>query len=271
MSVVAEATKVSRTAAIAASAAVHSQDHLSNGRVDTPQRETAALVPATSIEISQTGRLLMRILAIASGTADTSNAGTIKHPLLNVAVTDPTAMASALASSLRNAVEFSGLFYESHLAQWVVDARQEECVLREPQAALSPEETSFEGERIAQLVHAQLDVLENRQIHWQGQAWPGTPFSLRIDGQDTHFEGNTSEEESASAAWCSHLSLELATLGTVEVRLRLRENNVQFSLQTLDSEVAALLKSHRQLLSNAMHACGLQLDQMQVAAGQHDA
>jgi len=154
MSVVAEATKISRTAAIAASAAVHSQDHLLNGRVDTAQRETAALVPATSIEISQTGRLLMRILAIASGTADTSNAGTIKHPLLNVAVTDPTAMASALASSLRNAVEFSGLFYESHLAQWVVDARQEECVLREPQAALSPEETSLEGERIAQLVHA---------------------------------------------------------------------------------------------------------------------
>lgn len=55
------------------------------------------------------------------------------QPLLNA----PPTTAAPLAAALKNAVENSGLFYESHQAQWVAGKRPVDSLLQEPQGQKS--------------------------------------------------------------------------------------------------------------------------------------
>ena len=52
-------------------------------------------------------------------------------------VATPGASAPQIASALQNAVSFSGLFYESHVAQWAAGVRPASDLLLEPPAKLS--------------------------------------------------------------------------------------------------------------------------------------
>ncbi len=82
--------------------------------------------PAT---LSSAARLIDRLLQAA----EQSGASTVvngRMPLLPAAGAD----AARLAAAMQNALDGSGLFYESHLAQWTAGARALEGLLREPQA-----------------------------------------------------------------------------------------------------------------------------------------
>src|SRR5512138_2987065 len=92
---------------------------------------------ATPVSISQTGRWLGQIVQ--------GDAGTMSRPeQLNrlVRLSDgPPIDTTRLAASLREALTTSGLFYESHLADWVAGGRQLSSIMHEPQASLSPQPT----------------------------------------------------------------------------------------------------------------------------------
>lgn len=90
-----------------------------------------ALVPGTSTResLSVAARA---ILAVMDGTEN----GPVQRasPLLGAAPSP--ASVPAAAAALSNAVSQSGLFYESHLAQWFAGARALPGILQEPQAAI---------------------------------------------------------------------------------------------------------------------------------------
>ncbi len=93
---------------------------------------SAAPVAPTRTELSDGARLLLRLM----GGAPTDTAGLrASQPLLPPP--DAAGVAGAdIADALRSAVEHSGLFYESHLADWVAGQRKLEAIRSEPQAAL---------------------------------------------------------------------------------------------------------------------------------------
>lgn len=82
--------------------------------------------------LSNAGRLIGNMLQLAQQDG-TPTAVIGKTPL----VATPGASAPQIANALQNAVAFSGLFYESHVAQWAAGARPASDLLLEPAAKLS--------------------------------------------------------------------------------------------------------------------------------------
>lgn len=87
----------------------------------------------TPVQISDTGRWLN---TLAQGAGDTP--GTTPLPRLSLAISTPPRDPALLAEGLKNVLTRSGVFYESHLAQWVRGERPLADLLREPQGQLSP-------------------------------------------------------------------------------------------------------------------------------------
>lgn len=328
--------------------------------LNTPVRDNPAA-------LSSTGRLLDWIIhtAKASG-APEALAG--KAPLLP----SPNADAGQIAASIKDSVEFSGLFYESHLEHWASGERPLAMLLREPQvkngasqlietalraalpgtsptgaehiarlianlgnqpdaahslmailhaahqsdpglqaaetkssAPLPPpnlqsdsealpalsadtrsEDTSLVAERnlvnaatgrltpetenamlqktmsseSVNMINLQLNALEQHQIAWQGELWPGQKIEWEI-GEDTpHGEHAETQER----AWQSVIRFELPTLGKVSATVRLAGNRLQIQVRTANEDTATLLRQHGDALSNALAAAGSPLEQFSV-------
>ncbi|HDR9394372.1 TPA: flagellar hook-length control protein FliK, partial [Burkholderia multivorans] len=77
--------------------------------------------------------------AAASGPAPGAAAATAAATAADAA---PPSLAGALRAALAQAVGESGLFYESHLAQWFAGQRPLATLLREPQARIASAQTS---------------------------------------------------------------------------------------------------------------------------------
>ncbi|GGC03545.1 hypothetical protein GCM10007205_10930 [Oxalicibacterium flavum] len=81
----------------------------------------------TAASLSNAGRLIGNMLQLA-GQDGARPAVTGTVPLVPSAAATPTQIAGAM----RNAVSMSGVFYESHVAQWAAGARAQVELLREP-------------------------------------------------------------------------------------------------------------------------------------------
>lgn len=234
---------------------------------------------------------------------------------------DPAKLASQLAGRLGE----SGLFYESHQAQWVSGQRSLPQLLREPQAAMvnsdlnrlsdseqavktphgssandtrgalqgaRPEPATSQAARPAdhaaddrmsfianqgmtlddsadpaqqlrQLVQQQLGMVEQRPLHWQGQAWPGQPmeWSLGWERDARNPQADVVEQR----AWQSRMDLQMPHLGSLSVIARLQ--NGQFSVRFVAPESAsrAALTAALPVLAQRFSAAGLPLAQALVA------
>jgi hypothetical protein len=101
----------------------------------TEPRPTFLLGKADSgavASFSQAGRLIANLLQLAQQDGAPPAAVAGKAPLLAA----PGAPADHIASALQNALSFSGLFYESHVAQWANGTRPLTELLNEPPAKL---------------------------------------------------------------------------------------------------------------------------------------
>ncbi len=218
----------------------------------------SALVALTRIDISTAGQLLGRLLLSAQTNGQPALQAT--QPLLPSASKELITNTPQLAAALHDAISFSGLFYESHLGEWVANGRSKETILQEPQARLAAA-TQIDEAPLAQLVQSQLDTLETRQLHWQGQAWPGLAVTLCIEEKATQ-DATHQEQPDAVSQWSSTLSCALPSLGRVRARLILQEDHLQLQLHADTAESASLLRTHGSQLSASLAACGTQLDNL---------
>lgn len=126
--------------------------------------------PAAHSMVSNTGKLIDNILRSVSQDGSTATL-TGRTPLMTTAADSPEAsqvissnLASSLESMLTHMFSKSGLFYESHLAQWVAGDRSKAEIMEEPQAKMQqPQEAK--NDKAAQNVRPedQMDKLERMQ------------------------------------------------------------------------------------------------------------
>ena len=249
--------------------------------------EPAAAGPAS---LSPAARLVDGLLQRQAGEAGPAPPG--PAPLL----APPGAVPARRAASLGDALEFSGMFYESHLAQWIGGERSLAQILREPQArtkaggaAASPpdntdaapddRQAAIPPERDAaaarpgnsagseHLLRLQLDALEQRRLSWQGELWPGQPLEWRIEERQDREPEAGSGEEGARRAWQSVLRLDLPALGRLEATLQLAGDRLQVAIRAADAESAAALREQRDALAAALEAAGIAPDLLTVRHG----
>ena len=257
--------------------------------LETP--ETAA---DEAPQLSHTARMLSEIMQrVPERTLPTLTPPT---PLLG----RPTAHPAELALALRTALVRSGLFYESHLADWVAGQDSLEGLMQEPQNRFAAEAARLQtapnrmdaeaaqtlataaledgqgsaGTRAAHPLHAlltqQLQVLEAPHFAWRGELWPGQPieWQLRRDAEQADAGPSAPATEEAPAGWESRLKLTLPRLGTLDVHIRLDPHQA-FSIRMMPAqpETAPLLQQHQSQLSERLAAAGCVLNTLTV---QHD-
>lgn len=269
----------------------------------------ASTPQSSETSLSNTAHLITSLLqTTASKTAAT--------PLSSTApiVAQPNVSASALASALKTALTQTGLFYESHLSQWVQGQRSLTSIQQEPQAtqtqqlmadsgfatgnagnmqspltanaasnhgaesgtltnnpslsaaqpANNPQnstQTTPSNPMLTQLVQHQLQTLENNQVLWQGQVWPGQSMQWSIADDTPSSQQGTAQE---SAAWNSRMTLNMPELGQMNIQINLSGKQVHITIQADSSQTCQALSSQQNVLLNQLNTAGLKLEHLQI-------
>ena len=192
---------------------------------------------------------------------------TPQQPLLE----SPAQAATLLAPRLKAAVGQSGLFYESHLAQWAAGEMQLEEVLLEPQArlsrALADDAEGTEEKAAAEYadsstlpyIKEQLQMLHSGVFAWSGQAWPGQDMNLAVSARES--APGESEIEAT-------LSLALQRLGGIEAKVRFTVEGLFLDFVCERPGAAAVLKSGGDRLRSTLTSSGLHLVRMVAKDGE---
>ena len=190
----------------------------------------------------------------------------------------PPTDAAGLAQALKRSVSDSGLFYESHQADWVAGQRSLAALRQEPQGQLpSPAAHAYSKDaltaqqsvrtepvnpQVTDLVQKQLEVLDMRQVVWHGEVWPGQHMDWQIQEDGRRGDGSDTEE---MASWSSHLKLEFPALGDIQATLKLTAGQLNLALKVAQGDSARLLAQDQQQLLDRLAAAGLTVSGMQVA------
>ncbi len=217
--------------------------------------------------ISATGRFL-GVLAQDAQKPTTSQPLTSTTPILPA----PPLNSLELPGLLQKAIFQSGLFYESHQAQWVAGKNKLVQLQQEPQGKLvataitKPTISNLEMPVHAQsvsLVQQQLSTLETGQITWRGEIWQGQPMQWDI----TEHPPSNEQETNETSQWRTQLKLTLPQLGDITANMILSPHGLSIKLNTTETETASLLKKHQSPLTTGMTSAGLNVQAVEV---QHD-
>jgi hypothetical protein len=239
----------------------------------------AALLPgfdpsAPPPELSKAARAIAGALTRAESGPATPTAIIGKTPLMAEPAQTGT---TQLARTLQETVAHSGLFYESHVAEWAAGQRALPDLLKEPQMRAAPElaaqmQRAAEAEAgpnlaSAQLINLQLHAQEQSRIAWQGEAWPGQKMEWEIE-RDA--QGGEDTEEAPSRQWRSTVRFEFPALGTVSAALLLVDGALQIQLQAGSKQSAGALRSHAGTLERALAAAGAPLTALSISGQDGD-
>lgn len=292
-------------------------DHIDLVYVTDKPRATFALLSdlaglpsnKSNVSLSETGKFLGGLLQQtpknAAGVATLTSAAPLTPG-------EPLSV-QQLATTLKDAISQSGMFYESHQAQWVTGERSFDSLMREPQAKFSATASeqkvsqqplveegkasvnnaipasadkldlsrlSNSTQRVvpdalnqtlatgiggaatahepahavsAQIVQQQLEILDSRQLVWQGQVWPGQDMTWTIEEDG----GRQASEVGDEAVWSTQLHLKFPTLGGITARLALGAKGIKIDFSASDANSVALMKTEAPLLAESMQSSGL--------------
>jgi hypothetical protein len=208
--------------------------------------------------ISTAGKALGDVVAAAQQAGTQASAAVGRTPLLD----GPSADAGALAQALRDGIEKSGLFYESHVAEWADGTRSRADLALEPQARGMPPPTNPDT---AQLINLQLNAHEQGKVAWQGQLWPGQDLHWEVEREASGRQDGGEGE--SGATWQSSLRLRFGALGEVAARVVLAGDQLHIRLDAPDAGIKGLLDAHGARLAQALDAAGTPLATLAI----HDA
>jgi Flagellar hook-length control protein FliK len=236
-------------------------------------------------QLSPTARMLSELMQHLPG-RNALPTVTPNGPLLDQPTTNPAVVALAL----RTALVRSGLFYESHLANWAVGQDSLDGLMQEPQNRLAAAETAravanpataltllsageASGEKPLNPMHTllsqQLQVLESPQFVWRGEIWPGQPLEWQLRQETDAEQGHANAAvNDTGAGWESRLKLSLPQLGNLTVHIKLDANqafSIRMVPEQLESETQ--LQQNRGQLAKRLAEAGCTLHSITV---QHD-
>ncbi|NRR30049.1 flagellar hook-length control protein FliK [Oxalobacteraceae bacterium] len=240
----------------------------------TPANELPPLdaktLPAT---LSPMARALTTMLSTAQAPAGAPVILSGKTPLTGKAAPDT----ATLATTLRDTLSQSGLFYESHVTEWVKGERSLTDLMREPQMqrlmqgadAAARAATAGPDLAAAQMVNQQLHAHEQARVQWHGEAWPGQPMQWEVRRDDS--EGGKQQgkdgEPDAGQVWRSGVRFRFAALGQVSATVTLVGDQVHIQVQADSENAAGTLRSYAGTLEQAMEAAGAPLSSLTIKAG----
>lgn len=242
----------------------------------TPSSELPELNASTpQPTLSSAARALTSLLS----TAQAGQAGQLaligKTALFGNAAPDT----ADLAQKLQDSISKSGLFYESHVAEWVKGERPLADLMREPQmqrllqqgAESARAATSGPDLSAAQMVNQQLHTQEQNRVLWNGQAWPGQQMQWEVQ-RDRREGGRGGEaDEQAEPIWRSGVRFRLPLLGAVSAAVTLIGDQVHIQVQTDSDGSATTLRAWAGQLESAMAAAGAQLSSLTISQEDGDA
>lgn len=166
-----------------------------------------------------------------------------------VAAPEPTAPVRAIAERLRSTLERSGLFFESHLAQWARGERPDEAIAQELLHVRPGDGQIAPAARVA----AQLQALQQQTVVLQGPAWLGQPATIEIARERAGAE-HPAADNGASAVFNATLTLDLPRLGKLVARLRLSGETIAAAFESAraDTLAAALPEFHASLEAHGL-------------------
>ncbi|MFZ4873976.1 flagellar hook-length control protein FliK [Janthinobacterium sp. Mn2066] len=221
-------------------------------------------------ELSTTARAITSVLQQAESAPDTPLALLGKTPLMSGQGAPNPAQ---LAQNLRDTVASSGLFYESHVAEWAEGKRPLASLLLEPQMQKALQgEVARSGTDLAsaQLINLQLHTHEQARVQWQGEAWPGQPMQWDVtkDAPEGGAHGSGDDEEAAT--WRSGVRFQFPLLGDISAQVVLHGGKVHIQMQTGSADSAATLRQHAAQLEASLDAAGWPLSALSIAPTAED-
>ena len=259
---------------------------------------------SAATSLSRTGQLISNLLG---GPRD-GKGGPWALPLNGnqPIATSPPTDAQELLPLLKQAITTSGMFYESHQAEWVEGRYSKEQLLQEPQGKLAPQtplpqlqQPSTIGDTIvisgspadtapvaaktpeantgaaqpSQAVAAQAQSLVQQQLEafaTQNFSWQGQVWP----GQQMQWEIETDNEHQQSSGdddsqkWQTRLRLTLPRLGEVEARLHVQGQQLTLAMHATSAETRELLRGGTATLRSQLEQAGLDLASLGVASPQ---
>jgi hypothetical protein len=181
---------------------------------------------------------------------------------------------SQLAGRLQQSLNHSGLFYESHQAQWIAGTRSTPQLMQEPQNLLrmqaqpstslpTPASLPTGGEsntrmpsipeHLQPLVQQQMQALENKQVVWMGPAWQEQDMRWEVREEDAR-SGNDGDIQKQ---WTTELHLDLPKLGGVTARLSMNGNAVSLKFEVANDQTARTMEASSEQLVASLNAHGV--------------
>jgi len=220
------------------------QSVLPQGAAEAPSLSTAGRLVAAAM--LQPGQTPMPTTAAVSG------------PLLNAAPADGARLSGQLAHTLST----SGLFYESHQAQWVAGTRDLPQLMQEPQAKLvrsaqadAQTGTQAIAPQALPLVQMQLATLDTSVVMMQLEIWPKQWMQWTVEEQPT--DANARDEGAPQPDWNSRLRLVLPRLGELNAMLSFGAGGIMIRVEADKAASAELLQANGASLQEALAAAGL--------------
>lgn len=270
----AQGRTLSPGAALLSKAPLVPADQLPSLGKDTPQ---AALSPAA--------RAIASALASAYTTPGVPVTINGKTPLSAGGPPDT----GKLSQGLQRALGDSGLFYESHVAEWAEGKRSLQDLQREPQMqrhAAAQGAGQGQADAItkalggpdlsaAQMINQQLHTHEQGKVMWQGEAWPGQQMQWLVEREqqgDAGGKGGKGEgrDGEAGPVWRSGVRFRFPMLGKVAANVTLVGDQVHISVQSGSEDTAATLRAWAGALQQAMDAAGAPLSSLAINAEASD-
>lgn len=207
-------------------------------------------------EISATAKFIGNILNQAS------HEGVTGRYEANAIVTQTPGNSQIVAHDLKHAIKTSGLFYESHLNDFINNNHTLTSIRQEPQNQANVQLTS--------LVSQQLTLLENQHISWQGQVWAGQKMDLDVyfksDYDETTQQQFAAKQEAIEKRPIySEMTLHLPSLGKVTAKLSLSDGRMRIGLLAEQGQAMSMLKDHKQVLAKSIEKNGQQLDALTIS------
>jgi hypothetical protein len=236
---------------------------------------------SAALRLSATARML---LAILREDPDRASPGRPRIPVARLAAAEsapgaPVAVKAApappltslppqspdetgrLALTLRDTVEFSGLFYESHLARWAAGLRPRALLAREPQAGwplppdIAPGDAGYDtlpAGAAVPLLRDQLDTLDTGRYAWRGELWRGQASTLVIEEEDAPAPREGAAGATSPRRWRASVTLTFPALGAIDATISVAGAAVDFALNCNDPVIASRLRADAHALRAAI-------------------
>ena len=266
------AAAAAETPAAAAAPAGHGADTAAPAHAASPGAillGKAPLVPAdqlpaidpksTPASLSPAARMISSVLGSAAD-------GGARAIIGNAPLADsPQAPPEKLAAALKDAIGNSGLFYESHVAEWAAGQRPLAALAQEPQMRAAPEARTAGAPdpAAAQFINLQLASAEQGRVAWQGLAWPGQAMQWEIS-RDAPERGRSEPGDAPEAAWRSGLRLQFPLLGDVRASIVMVGNALHIDVAAADGGAGEALRARAAGLTDALAAAGLPLSSLRI-------